>query len=439
MDPQLRDSLLLSVQGGHLAVMCGAGLSMSPPTAVPSAAELAQACGDRYSQVTQTHLPDDVRLDLERLADYFMELNRFREFLDFVPWETFSRNPNRGHAAIADFLCCGALTLAATTNFDTHIEDAAFELGERNFRSALDGVEAAELPDRHRPLLKLHGCHKRDSSNTLWAQSQIDRNGEIQTRLARSTTWLTGQLVGRDLVIVGFWTDWDYLNNVLSRALQDSTPRTIVVVDPADRQVLQRKAPELWGWANRHDFRHVPEPADAFLDELRVVFSRGFVKRAIAGGTRHFAALFPQREAGGTDFVDPLNSDDLYLMRKDLSGCSGMRPSRNREPDDTMSMVGAFVLAIIAAGGVLEGAHLRLQDRGIRVINCPNQLLSRVKTEFDSDLRASRHCDAVICVGATDDGAPADLVRESEPRTIVRQGWNGEWMTHESARERLGL
>ena len=104
-----------------------------------------------------------------------------------------------------------------------------------------------------------------------------------------------------------------------------------------------------------------------------------------------------------------------------------------------MSMVGAFFLAIIAAGGVLEGAHLRLQDRGIRVINCPNQLLSRVKTEFDNDLRASRDCDAVICVGATDDGTPADLVRESEPRTIVRQGWDGEWMTHESARERLGL
>ena len=281
---------------------------MSPPTGVPSAAELARTCGERYSQATQTHLQDEVRLDLERLVDYFLELDRFREFLDFVPWETFSRNPNRGHSAIADFLCCGALTFAATTNFDTHIEDAAFELGERNFRSALDGVEAAELADRHRPLLKLHGCHRRDSSNTLWAQSQIDPNGEIQTRLARSATWLTGQLVGRDLVIVGFWTDWDYLNNVLSRALQDSTPRTVVVVDPADRQVLQQKAPELWDWANRHNFRHVPEPADAFLDELRIVFSRGFVKRAIAGGIPHFAALFPQREAGGTDFVDPLTA-----------------------------------------------------------------------------------------------------------------------------------
>ncbi len=439
MDPQLRDSLLLSVQGGRLAVICGAGLSMSPPTGVPSAAELAQTCAERCTRTTQTELPDDVRSDLERVVDYFLELDRFREFLDFVPWETFSRNPNRGHSAIADFLCCGALTFAATTNFDTHIEDAAFELGERSFRSALDGVEAAELPDRHRPLLKLHGCHKRDSSNTLWAQSQIESNGEIQTRLDRSATWLTGQLFGRDLVIVGFWTDWDYLNNVLSRALQDSTPRTIVVVDPADHQALQRKAPELWNWANRHNFHHVPEPADAFLDELRVVFSRGFVKSAIAGGLPHFTTLFSQRDAGGTDFVDLLNSDDLYLLRKDFSGCSSRIPSRTREPDATMYMVGAFILAIMAAGGVLEGAHLRLQDRGIRVINCPNQLLSRVKTEFDDDLRASRDCNAVICVGATDDGVPSDLVRENENRTIVRQGRDVEWMTHDSARERLCL
>ena len=166
--------------------------------------------------------------------------------------------PTAAHSAVADFLCCGALTFAATTNFDTHIEDAAFELGERDFRSALDGVEAAKLPDRHRPLLKLHGCHKRDSSNTLWAQSQIDPNGEIQTRLARSATWLTGQLVGRDLVILGFWTDWDYLNTVLSRALQDSTPRTVVVVDPAGPQALQQKAPELWHWANRQSFPSRP-------------------------------------------------------------------------------------------------------------------------------------------------------------------------------------
>ena len=412
---------------------------MSPPTCVPSAADLARTCDDRYRTITQNQLPDDVRGDLERVVDYFLALDRFREFLDFVPWETFSHSPNRGHSAIADFLCCGALNFAATTNFDTHIEDAAFELGESSFQSALDGAQAAQLPDTHRPLLKLHGCHRRDPSNTLWAHSQIDRDGQIPTRLDSSAMWLTGQLLGRDLVIVGFWTDWDYLNNVLARALHGSTPRTVVVVNPATRQILQQKAPELWAWANRQSFYHVPEPGDAFLDELRLVFSRGFVKRAIEGGIPHFVALFPQRQAGGTDFVDPLNSDELYLLRKDFSGSSSKRPSRHREPDDTMSMVGAFFLAIIAAGGSLDGAQLRLQDRGIRVINCPNQLLSQVKTDFHDDLRVSRDCDAVICVGATDDAAPADLVRADARRTIVRQAWDGEWMTDESARERLGL
>ena len=129
---------------------------MSPPTHLPSAAALAQTCAERYTQLTGTQLPDEVQADLERLADYFLKLNRFQELLSFIPWGTFFRKPNAGHDAIADFLCCGALTLAATTNYDTHIEDASLTLGESDFQAALSGVEAGQLPDRHRPLLKLH-------------------------------------------------------------------------------------------------------------------------------------------------------------------------------------------------------------------------------------------------------------------------------------------
>ena len=190
---------------------------MSSPTNLSSATALAQTCAGKYTQITGSPLPDDVRTDLELLADHFLGLNRLRELLHFVPWESFSRNPNGGHVAVADFLCCGALTLATTTNYDTHIEDAALQLGEGDFQSALDGVEAGELPDRHRPLVKLHGCHRRDRANTLWAHSQLDGNTgntAIRERLDRTRTWLTGQFAGRDLIIVGFWTDWDYLNDV---------------------------------------------------------------------------------------------------------------------------------------------------------------------------------------------------------------------------------
>ena len=424
-----------------MAVICGAGLSMSPPTQLFSARALAERCADRYTQVTRTQLSDEIRSDLGRLVDYFLGLNRFRDLLNFVPWEYFFQNPNGGHVAIADFLCCGALTLAATTNYDTHIEDAAMQLGERDFQSVLDGVEAGELTDRHRPLLKLHGCCRRDRKNTLWAGSQISTNDVIKERLDNSGDWLKVHLTGKDLLVVGFWTDWAYLNDVLSKALAGSEPRTVVLVDPDAPEVLREKAPKLWDWANQQktNFFHVPESADAFLDELRVVFSRGFIEQALEGSIDLFAVQFPERKVGEVEVPNSLSSDDLYLLRKDLCGCSGARPSRARKPDQNMNLVGAFFLAVMAAGGTIGGSCFSLQDRCVRVINCSHQLLSHVKVDFADELSASRDCDTVVCVGAVDDGVPSDLVRGGELRTIVRQGWEGEWMTDDSARERLGL
>ena len=414
---------------------------MSPPTQLFSAGALAERCADRYTQVTGTQLSNKIRSNLECLAGHFLRLNRFRELVNFVPWESFSRNPNDGHVAIADFLCCGALTLAVTTNYDTHIEDAAVLLGEQDFQSVLDGVEAGELSDRHRPLLKLHGCCKRDRQNTLWARSQISANDVIGGRLKKSANWLRGQLVGKDVVVVGFWTDWAYLNDVLSDAMEGSEPRTVVLVDPDDLQVLREKAPKLWDWANQQgtEFFHVSEDGGTFLDELRVVFSHGFIKQALDGGVHLFEALFSERKAGEVEFPDSLSSGDLYSLRKDLCGCPGTRPSRSRKPDETMNLVGAFFLAIMAAGGMIEGACFSLHGRGIRVINCPNRLLSGVQADFENELGASHDCDTVVCVGAIDEGVPSDLVRGGEPRTIVRQGWDGEWMTHDSARDQLGL
>lgn len=81
MPPELLDRLLLSVENGRLAAICGAGLSMSPPTRVPSATDLARVCSDGYAQITTTQLPDAIRFDLERLANHCLEINRFTDFL----------------------------------------------------------------------------------------------------------------------------------------------------------------------------------------------------------------------------------------------------------------------------------------------------------------------------------------------------------------------
>jgi len=412
---------------------------MSPPTSLLSSRELAQRCSDKFTHVTGTHLPGEIQSNLERLAAYFLRINRFREFLTFIPWDSFLDNPNAGHVAIADFLCCQALSWAATTNFDTHIEDAAKQLGERDFLSALDGVEAEELTDRHRPLLKLHGCCRRDRKNTLWTNLQIRNNEEIRNRISKSKNWLRGYLTGKDILVVGFWTDWAYLNDVFSDAMEGSEPRTVVLVDPENEQVLQAKAPRLWNWAKRSgkEFFHVAETAETFLDELRVVFSRRFIEKVLSRGVECFREIFPELAVVENGGLDSLGSDDLYSLRKDLCCCSSAQPSRMRNPDETMDLVGAFILALLAKGGSIEGNCFHLKGRGIRVINCANRLLAKVKERFATDLGASRGCNVVFCLGASDAGVPSNIVRGEEPRTIVRQGWDGEWMDTDTAREWL--
>lgn len=438
--PELRDRLLLSIDGDRLALLCGAGLSMSAPTDLPSAATLAALCADQYREVTGTALPADTSGDLERLSDHFLSIHRFRDLLRFVPWHLFQRNPNAGHAAVADFLCCHAFAMAATTNYDTHIESAALELGERDFLAALDGQEANNSPNRYRPLLKLHGCCARDRDNTVWAHSQLTGNATVAARIASSTAWLAAQLGGRDLVILGFWSDWFYLNDVLATCVAGSEPRTVVLVDPDVEANLRAKAPQLWEWANHGgvDFFHVRARGDEFLDELRIAFSRQFIRQAIAASSDTFVAFF----GGAVPALElPLerSSRDLYSIRRDLSGHVVRRPVQCKRPDETTRLVAAFFSALVRAGGVFADTSISFAGKHIRVINCANRLLSAVRADLETSLSMSRDCDVAICVGAIDDAAPGHLVRHGHPATIVRHGWDGEWLTHDSAKERLGL
>jgi hypothetical protein len=54
-------------------------------------------------------------------------------------------------------------------------------------------------------------------------------------------------LPGRHLVVVGFWSDWGYLNDVLADAFSIATAASVTVVSPGDSASLETKAPLLWG------------------------------------------------------------------------------------------------------------------------------------------------------------------------------------------------
>src|SRR5262245_24676648 len=119
------------MDAGRLVVICGAGLSMAPPSNLPSARRVAEMCFDAYQIRVNPNINPALRQDLEALAEYFADLNTLKaQFIEnLVPWIEFERLPNPGHAAIADFLITKVAVAALSGNYDKLIERYAWDSG----------------------------------------------------------------------------------------------------------------------------------------------------------------------------------------------------------------------------------------------------------------------------------------------------------------------
>src|SRR2546430_2786721 len=53
----------------------------------------------------------------------------------------------------------------------------------------------------------------------------------IDARIAGIQAWLDVRLQHKDLVVVGFWSDWAYLNDALVACVGTGTPARIIVVE----------------------------------------------------------------------------------------------------------------------------------------------------------------------------------------------------------------
>jgi hypothetical protein len=100
-DPPTLTRLLGSIEAGHLVVLCGAGLSIPPPSNLMSAVRVARACYDKW-QPTET-LPAALRDDIDGLAGHFHAQGTFKSVFisTLVPWDDLVGEPNEGHAAVA--------------------------------------------------------------------------------------------------------------------------------------------------------------------------------------------------------------------------------------------------------------------------------------------------------------------------------------------------
>lgn len=416
----------------RLAMLCGAGLSMAPPSNVPSAAVLA-ARAKRSYDATYGASRDPLPAQIEEQAEFFFRRDELATVYlrTLIDKDAFAGPPNPGHEAVADLLMVGGVQTAISTNVDTMIETA----GQMLFGQIGVGIDRdaiAKLSPGVSPLLKVHGCWAFDQGNTVWAPGQLAAE-PVMSRLAGSADWMKVRLLDRDLVIVGFFTDWAYLNSVLDHTLGEVRAARVIVVDPSDGSWLKSKAPSLYALGQRATaaFNHVAVPGADFLDRLRVEFSLSFVRRILHGGAQAYedTAGSPAAQA----WMEPpvAESRTLWQMRRDLEGCRPSQPARSRVPADEPAL-GLTILQLRARGAVADGPHWLIDGRRVRVLRSPNQLIHQVEAAFSREQPPVVAPDAIVAVGAEATSLPPHIVRGSGRGTIVRSG-GGRWMTRPEA------
>lgn len=429
--------VLDSLLNDRLVLLAGAGLSMSSPSSLPSAAALATSAKQKYEAMYgNTRAP--LAADVESQAEFFFQRGELGTvyFRTLVDQNAFAGRPNPGHSAAADLLLVRAIQTAITTNVDTLIETA----GQHLFGQVGVGIDrdrVATLPPDVSPLLKIHGCRS-DPDSMVWAPGQL-LVGPVADRISTSTTWLNVRLLDRDLLIVGYWTDWDYLNNVLATTLGAVNPTRVIVVDTADSATFKIKAPGLYALGMRATiaFQHVQASGADFLDSLRQEFSKTFVRGVLHSGKSDY--LHSKGSNPEAAWTEPANvdNDTLWQIRRDLEGQTPNSPAKERNPPPG-NLVGFTLLQLQSAGAVQDGPYWQLNGLRVRVIRAVDKTLHGVEAEFERETPPAVAPDLVIAVGAEAQSLPTSIVRAKTLPSIAR-GSSTRWLSRPDAVLELGL
>jgi len=380
-----------------------------------------------------------MRDDIDALAGHFFNQHSFHGYFvgQLVPWGLLAGEPNAGHAAVADFLLTGAAHASLTANFDTLVEQWC-NRRKVAFRAALNAVDAAKYAAEAAPLLKFHGCMTLDRENTLWTQPQLNEPA-VQERIASCREWMEHHLPGKDLLLVGFWTEWGYLNQVLAELLSNQHPGTVTVMDYSATAALKAKAPDLWEILSSFPaFTHVEASSDEALSELRAAFAGVWVRKLMRKGAAIYEDAVADCPAGYLEC--PIGDvDALYDLRRDAEGIAYTDAAREREPSDDAARVAYARMLLTDAGAEAEGAWFRLNGRSIRVVNGRGRPISKVKGTYNEPPSAGS-ADVVICAGGFNGGTPSNIVlgnAGSKSITGPTSGGTAQWITLEEAQQSL--
>jgi hypothetical protein len=246
-------------------------------------------------------------------------------------------------------------------------------------------------------------------------------------------------LLGKDLLFVGFWSDWAHLNDILGSTLDGVEPRLVYLVDPVSLEVIQAKAPHLWILATGEGvvFKHVQVSGAEFLNDLRRTLSVSFFQRLFLQSVGTYHGHMGGGAPPQIHLPDALNTEQLYDLRRDATGVPPNTSVRDKDPLPTMYTAGAIHLMLQGRGAKFDGARYKLADeRRIRVVNGAGQVMSLVQKRFANDQPQASPGELVVCDARSDGNVPANVVRGARAANILQAGNSSEWITFEEARIR---
>lgn len=434
-------TLLRSIRGQNLTVFCGAGLSMGDPSSVPSADDLVEQLEEEHLRDTGRSITDEISDDIEEIADWALRNTTFRNFfLDAVRDPSFFNPPNAGHSAVADFLLTKAIQSALSTNVDYLIEKAVERLGRHDFEAVVkeyDVNRAREYSD----LLKLHGCFRIDKENTVWCSRQLTME-PICDRIGAFKDWMRGNLRGNDLLLIGYWTDWPYLNETFADCIRDLRPPSVVLVNPDEPENLREKAEGLWDWVieSDTDFHHVPLGGNDFLERLRFEFSKRIFRILAARVCGNDLVEAYYGESVQDEHLPPFEDMDmeaLYNLRRDFAGVAPDEPATDREPvGPGYNRIGAMHQFLLAKGASMDGRFYKVGGSVLRLINGQGEPFGHAVARLLGKPQG-RGYDANVCVSSPKGGMAKlkNVVRDyDEEDEVVRLQNTQEWWTEDRLR-----
>lgn len=259
------NELIQLIKKKKLAIFCGAGICLNPPSNLPTARQMRKAIlsylniGESLPDEVQTLLEEGIYVDQRSVGDNeeYSDLTRYYPFEAFIQsingnapiLETLQRiytegEPNKNHLLLANLLMKGYVKEIMTTNFDTKLEDAMKQVtgsdkiqGEKPVDLRVIYKEEDFLRDdivrsAYPVIWKLHGTI--DDPSSLRMTLELIASKQLREARARILRHFFDE-VSHDILILGYSCSDEFDINPVLRDIEST--RRIFFVNHRPREV----------------------------------------------------------------------------------------------------------------------------------------------------------------------------------------------------------